>query len=47
MQEIRFMKDGRTPISTIYRMGPGLFEYERLKKKGIGRRANFETNAHG
>jgi hypothetical protein len=31
IQEIRFKKDGRTPLSTTYRMGPGLFEYERLK----------------
>ncbi|WP_185908012.1 DUF2399 domain-containing protein [Psychrobacillus soli] len=33
IQEIRFMKDGRTPLSTTYRMGPGLFEYERLKSE--------------
>lgn len=30
-QEIRFSKDGRTPISTIYRMGPGLLAYEKLQ----------------
>jgi len=35
IQEIRFMKDGRTPLSTVYRMGPGLFEYERLKAEAI------------
>ena len=33
IQEIRFMKDGRTPLSTTFRMGPGLFEYERLKSE--------------
>lgn len=31
VQEIRFKEDGRTPLSTAYRMGPGLFEYESLK----------------
>lgn len=31
IQEVRFMKDGRTPLTTAYRMGPGLYEYQRLK----------------
>ncbi|MDN4608152.1 hypothetical protein [Sporosarcina highlanderae] len=33
VKEIRFSKDGRTPISNIYRMGPGLFAYEELQKE--------------
>lgn len=33
IQEIRFKKDGRTPLSSVYRMGPGLYEYERLKEE--------------
>ena len=33
IQEIRFKRDGRTPQSTVYRMGPGLFEYERRKQE--------------
>ncbi|GKV64963.1 MULTISPECIES: DUF2399 domain-containing protein [unclassified Sporosarcina] len=32
IQEIRFKSDGRTPDSTVFRMGPGLEEYERVKK---------------
>ncbi|MGN7387846.1 hypothetical protein [Sporosarcina sp. SAFN-015] len=31
IQEIRFKPDGRTPASIDYRMGPGLYEYERRK----------------
>lgn len=31
IQEIRFKPDGRTPASIVYRMGPGLYEYERRK----------------
>ncbi|AOV06803.1 DUF2399 domain-containing protein [Sporosarcina ureilytica] len=31
IQEVRFKKDGRTPLSTQYRMGPGLFIYYKLK----------------
>ncbi|WP_194841500.1 DUF2399 domain-containing protein [Sporosarcina obsidiansis] len=31
IQEIRFKSDGRTPSSSIYRMGPGVAEYERLR----------------
>lgn len=33
IQEVRFTGDGRTPHSTVYRMGPGLFAYEKLKKE--------------
>lgn len=29
IQEIRFKPDGRTPASIVYRMGAGLYEYER------------------
>lgn len=32
IQEIRFKSDGRTPDRTMYRMGLGLAEYERLKR---------------
>lgn len=35
IQEVRFRKDGRTPLSTQYRMGPGLFIYEKLKAEGL------------
>ncbi|SKB04549.1 DUF2399 domain-containing protein [Sporosarcina newyorkensis] len=35
VQEIRFKSDGRTPLSSSYRMGPGLAEYERLKRQGV------------
>lgn len=35
IQEVRFKKDGRTPLSTNYRMGPGLFTYEKLKNEEI------------
>lgn len=31
VQEIRFSKDGRTPVSNVYRMGPGLLAFEKLK----------------
>lgn len=33
IQEVRLMKDGMTPESTVYRMGPGLFIYEKLKEE--------------
>lgn len=33
IQEIRFKKDGRTPLSTHYRMGAGLWVYEQRKKE--------------
>lgn len=33
IQEVRFKKDGRTPLATNYRMGPGLFTYEKLKSE--------------
>jgi len=45
IQEIRFMKDGRTPLSTAYRMGPGLFEYERLKAEAISGADNLLKEA--
>lgn len=32
IQEIRFKSDGRTPDRLMYRMGPGVAEFERLKK---------------
>ncbi|WP_301109564.1 DUF2399 domain-containing protein [Sporosarcina sp.] len=32
LQEIRFKSDGRTPDSTVYRMGPGIAEYERVRR---------------
>lgn len=35
IQEVRFKKDGRTPLATNYRMGPGLFTYEQLKTEAI------------
>lgn len=31
IQEIRFKPDGRTPASIVYRMGPGLYEYEKRR----------------
>lgn len=31
IEEVRFKKDGRTPDSIHYRMGPGLWHYEQLK----------------
>lgn len=33
IQEVRFKKDGRTPSATNYRMGPGLFTYEKLQNE--------------
>lgn len=33
IEEVRFKKDGRTPDSIYYRMGPGLWHYEQLKMK--------------
>lgn len=33
IEEVRFKKDGRTPDSLVYRMGPGLFAYEQNKKR--------------
>ena len=35
IQEIRFKKDGRTPADSVYRMGPGLFIYERLRSEKV------------
>lgn len=35
IQEVRFKKDGRTPLTTHYRMGPGLFIYEKLKEEKV------------
>lgn len=35
IQEVRFKKDGRTPLTANYRMGPGLFTYENLKNEAI------------
>lgn len=35
IQEVRFMKDGRTPESTVYRMGPGLYAYKKLKMEKL------------
>lgn len=34
IEEIRFEKDGRTPAARHYRMGPGLYTYETMKKEG-------------
>lgn len=31
IEEVRFKKDGRTADSIVYRMGPGLFNYEQMK----------------
>ncbi len=33
IQEVRFKKDGRTPASTVYRMGPGLYAYDQHMKE--------------
>lgn len=33
VEEVRFKKDGRTPESVYYRMGPGLWHYKRLKEE--------------
>lgn len=39
VEEVRFKKDGRTPASTHYRMGPGLWHYEKLKVEAAQKEA--------
>ncbi len=41
IEEVRFKKDGRTPLAVHYRMGPGLWQYEQLKIEAMEEEATL------